>query len=158
MEWETVLAAAIQTLDRDTGSLEGTAAGSWSLGIVGQSQGEGCCWLRRDGLRGCEGEETGWGDMREESQAAMEARRYCWVTGRGWNHHHGLSLPTGQYQQLNNREGGPSNAWHTALQNRTPPRVPLYMPEAPTYTLGSQPGGALYVHDTPNRREGPQAR
>ena len=30
------------------------AAGSWSLGIVEQSQGEGCCWLRREGLRGCE--------------------------------------------------------------------------------------------------------
>ena len=24
-------------------------AGSWSLGIMEQSQGEGCCWLRRDG-------------------------------------------------------------------------------------------------------------
>ena len=29
--------------DRDTGPLEGTAAGSWSLGIVEQSQVEGCC-------------------------------------------------------------------------------------------------------------------
>ena len=34
-----VLAAAICTLDRDSGSLEGTVAGSWSLGIVEQSQG-----------------------------------------------------------------------------------------------------------------------
>ena len=39
----TVLAAAVHTLDRDTGPLEGTAAGSWSLGSVEQSQGEGCC-------------------------------------------------------------------------------------------------------------------
>ena len=42
-ENQTVLAAAIHTLDRDPGPLEGAAAGSWSLGIVEQSQGEGCC-------------------------------------------------------------------------------------------------------------------
>ena len=40
-ENQTVLAAAIHALDRDTGPLEGTAAGSWSLGIVKQSLGEG---------------------------------------------------------------------------------------------------------------------
>ena len=40
---QTVLASAIHTLDRDAGPLEGAVAGSWSLGIVGQSQGEGCC-------------------------------------------------------------------------------------------------------------------
>ena len=34
---------SIHTLDRDTGPLEGTAVGSWSLGFVEQSQGEGCC-------------------------------------------------------------------------------------------------------------------
>ena len=45
----TVLAAAIHTQDRDAGPREGTAAGSWSLGILEQSQGEGCYWLRRDG-------------------------------------------------------------------------------------------------------------
>ena len=39
----TVLAATIHTLDRDEGPLKGAAAGSWSLGIVEQSQGEGCC-------------------------------------------------------------------------------------------------------------------
>ena len=124
-EHQTVLTAAVHIPDRDTGPLEGAAAGSWSLGIVGQSQGEGCCWLQRDGLWGCEGKETDWRDMREESQAATEARPYCWVTGRGWSHHHSLSLPTHQHQQLNNREAGPSNTWHTALQSRTPPRVPL---------------------------------
>ena len=41
-ENQTVLAAAIHTLDRNAGPLEGTAAGSWSW-IVEQSQGEGCC-------------------------------------------------------------------------------------------------------------------
>ena len=39
-ENQTVLATAIHTLDRDVGPLEGTAAGSWKLGIVEQSHGE----------------------------------------------------------------------------------------------------------------------
>ena len=38
-ENQTVLAAAIP--DRDAGPLEGAAAGSWSLGIVEQSQDKG---------------------------------------------------------------------------------------------------------------------
>ena len=42
-ENQTVLAAAIHTLDRDMGPLEGIAAGSWSVGILEQSQGEDCC-------------------------------------------------------------------------------------------------------------------
>ena len=40
---QTVLTAAVHTSDRDTGPLEGTVAGIWSLGIVKQSQSEGCC-------------------------------------------------------------------------------------------------------------------
>ena len=51
--------------------MKGAAAGSWSLGIVEQSQGEGCYWLRRDGLRGCEGGDW-WERPVEESWAAME--------------------------------------------------------------------------------------
>ena len=42
-ENQTVLAAATRTPDRDVDPLEGAAAGSWSLGIVEQSQCEGCC-------------------------------------------------------------------------------------------------------------------
>ena len=42
-ENQTVLAAAIHTLGRDTGPLEGAADRSWNLGVVEQSQGEGCC-------------------------------------------------------------------------------------------------------------------
>ena len=41
-ENQTVLAAAIRIPDRDTGPLEGAAAGSWSLGIVEQSHCQGC--------------------------------------------------------------------------------------------------------------------
>ena len=42
-ENQTVLATAIHTPDKDAGPLEGAAAGSWSSGIVEQSQMEGCC-------------------------------------------------------------------------------------------------------------------
>ena len=58
-ENQTVLATAIHTLDRDVDALEGAAPGSWSLGIMEQSQGEGCCRLQRDGSRGCEGGDRG---------------------------------------------------------------------------------------------------
>ena len=42
-ENQTLLAAAIHTIYRDTSPLEGAATRSWKLGIVEQSQGEGCC-------------------------------------------------------------------------------------------------------------------
>ena len=48
--------------------LQGTAAGSWSLGIVQQPQGEGCCWLGEVDW-GCEGGDCGgkclWRKARE---------------------------------------------------------------------------------------------
>ena len=42
-ENQIVLATVIHTLDRDAGPLEGVSPGSWSFGIVEQSQGKGCC-------------------------------------------------------------------------------------------------------------------
>ena len=63
-------------MDRNAGSLERAAAGSWSLGIVEQSQARAAVDCG----------ETDGGDVRrrlwwempvEESQAAMEARQYC---------------------------------------------------------------------------------
>ena len=42
-ENQTVLAAAMLNPKRDAYHLESAAAGSWSLGIVEQTQGEGCC-------------------------------------------------------------------------------------------------------------------
>ena len=57
-ENQTVLATAIHTLDRDAGPLEGTVARSWNLGIVEQSQGEGCCYCQ----------EMDRGDVREETE------------------------------------------------------------------------------------------
>ena len=58
-ENQTVLAAIIHMPGRNAGVLEGAVAGSWSLGIVEQSQGEGCCRLGRDGWRGCERGDCG---------------------------------------------------------------------------------------------------
>ena len=112
------------TTDRDTGPLEGKAVGSWSLGIVEQPQGEGCCWLQRDGLIGCEGGDR-VGNACAGTPGTMEAREYCWVNRGGWSHHHSLSLCIQQHRQMNNREAGPSSAWLTQLHCRTPPRVPL---------------------------------
>ena len=40
---QKILAAAIHTPDRDVGPLEGTEAGSCSVGIVEQFQGKSCC-------------------------------------------------------------------------------------------------------------------
>ena len=74
----------------------------------------------------------------------MEARRCCWVTHSGWSPHRSLS-PQGQHQQLNNREAGPSNAWPTELQSRTPARCPC---EYLTNLQGGPPArGLLYVPD-----------
>ena len=42
-ENQTVLATVIHTPVRNAGLLEGAVAGSWSLRIVEQSQGAGCC-------------------------------------------------------------------------------------------------------------------
>ena len=58
-ENQTALATAIHMLGRNAGLLEGAATGSWSLGVVKQSQCEGCCWLWRDRSRGCEGGDCG---------------------------------------------------------------------------------------------------
>ena len=150
-ENQTVLAAAIHTQDRDAGPLEGAAAWSWSLGIVEQSQSEGCCWLRRDRSRGCEGGD--WCEMPvEESRAAMEARRYCWVVRRGRSHHHRLSLPTCQHWYLNTREAGPSNTWCTELQSRTPSSA---CGTALIYTVWPQPGKPLCAWHMEQQRRTP---
>ena len=42
-ENQTVLAAAVHTPDRDADPLESAVPGSWSLGIMEQFPGKGCC-------------------------------------------------------------------------------------------------------------------
>ena len=117
-ENQTVLEAAIHMPDRITGLLQGPVAGSWSLGIVEQSQCKDCCWLWRNGLRGCEGGDCGG---KFQSWAAMEARWYCWVTCRGWSHHHSLSP-------------------HNSVSSWTVERLGHQLPEALNYRVGPHPG------------------
>ena len=90
---------------------EGAAAGSRSLGIVEQSQGKSLCWLRRDGLRGCERGDRGgkwwWRKARQPWKQGNTAE--SWVGGGTIPI---ASLPpTRQHLQLNNREFGSSNSW-----------------------------------------------
>ena len=120
-ENQTVLAATILTLDRDARPLEGAAAGNWSLGIVEQSQGEGCCWLWREESRGCEGGDCGKCLWRKAEQPCKQGDTAELCIGGGAI----ASLPTCQHPQLDSREAGPSDTWSTELQSRTPPRVPL---------------------------------
>ena len=95
-----------------------------------------------------------WWEMPvEESQAVMEARRYCWVTCRG-----GAitiaSLPPHQRQQLNNREPGPSNAW--ALKYRAGPHPGAPVSARPAdLQRGPQPGAPLSAWCTDLQR-GPE--
>ena len=100
---QTTLATAIHTLDRDTSLLDYAAAGSCSIGIGEKSQGEVCCWLQGDGLKGCtEGDCSGkclWKKTEQPWRQGNNAESYsrsvffC-----------SLSFPTCQCQQLPNRE------------------------------------------------------
>ena len=67
------------------------------------------------------GRRLWWEIPLEESQAAMEARWYCWVMFRGWSHHPSLLLPTGQQRQLNNRGA-------------------VYLSDTPNYRVGPHTG------------------
>ena len=138
-ENQTVLAAAIHTPDRDADPLEGAVAGSWSLGIVEQSQGEGWCWLQRVGLRRCEEGDCGgkclWRKAGEPWKQGDTAE--SWVVGVAITT---ASLSPRPHWQLNSREADPSNAWCTELQSKP------------------SPGRLLYVADAPNNGEEPQAR
>ena len=91
----------------------------WELELrdCGPILGFGLLLTAERGTKGMWGRRLRWEVPVEESQAAVEARQYCWVPSRGWGHHHSLSLPTQQCQQLNSREPGPLNAWHWTAEN-----------------------------------------
>ena len=80
---------------------------------------------------GVDCEETDPGDVREEIMVGNASGRKPYRHGSKvmllshakWvEPSPGLSPHIGQYPQLSNREAGPSNAWRTELQSRTPPR------------------------------------
>ena len=106
---------------------------------------QGCCWWRRDGSKGYEGGDGGGKSLwRKAGSHRNEA--ICWVTHRGWSHHHKLSPPTHQHWQLNKErlahqepiKGLPT--WGRELQSRTPQLGPLYVPDPLIYRAGPQPG------------------
>ena len=150
-ENQTVLAAAIHSLDRDIDTLEGAAAGSWSLGIVEQSQGEGCSWLWRDGLRGCEGNACGgkarrpWkqGDTAESCTAGGANTIACLSQHASIGSWTIESLAHQMLDALNYRVGPHPECPFKCLMCQ------------PNYRVGPQPGGPLFVPDMPNNREGP---
>ena len=159
MEWESDSSCQSCTYLRQGLRFPGRHSG-WELEFrdCEAIPGQGLLLTAESWIEGMWGRRLWWEMPVEEIQAAMEARWFCWVTHRGWSHHHSLSLPTSQHWQLNSRETGPSNAWCTELQSKTPPRVPLEVPDVPIYKLGPQPRGPLYVPDPWNNREWPQAR
>ena len=141
MEWESGSPCNSHTYpDRDAGPLEGAAAGSWSLGIVEQSQGEGSCWLQRDALRGCEGGDCG-------GKYLWRKAGKPWKQGNTANSHVGggaitiaslaphTSMAAEQQRgwpikclmhwttEKDPTQGAPLGAWCTSLQSRTPAGV-----------------------------------
>ena len=77
----------------------------WELEFrdCGVIPGQGLLLTTERWIEGMWGRRSWWEMPVEESQAAMEARQYCWVTHSGWSHHHSLSLSTCQHGRLNNR-------------------------------------------------------
>ena len=139
-ENQTVLAAVIHTPDRDLDPLEDAAAGNWSLEIVEQSQGEGCCWLWRDRSRGCEGGDFGgkclwrkarqpWkqGDTAESCVGGgaitiVSLHLHSWTVERLAH-----QTPDAMSYRVGPHQGAPLSAWHADLQSRTPARGPFYV-------------------------------
>ena len=91
-------------------------------------------------IEGMWGRRLWWEMPVEESQAAMEARRYCWVMPRGWSHHQASLFP------------------HASIDSWTRERLAHQTPDALIYRVGPHPGGPLYGPHAVNNREGPQAR
>ena len=106
----------------------------------GAIPGQGVLLTAERWIKGMGGRRLWWEMPVEKSQAAMEARQYCWVMRRAWSHHHN-SLPP-----------------HTSIGSWTIERLAHQMPEALIYRVRPQPRGPLNVSDVPNNREGLQVR
>ena len=141
MEWESDSSCcSLHILDRDIGLLEGAEAGCWSLGIVEQSQGEGCCWLQRDRLRGCErGDHGGKCQWRKARQPRKQG-------------------DTAESCVMGGAIAMASLSLHTSTSSWKIERLAHQTPNALNYRVGPQPGGLLYAPDAPNNREGLQTR
>ena len=164
---------------REEGPLEGTTAGSQSLGIVEQSQGEGCCWLQRGRSRVCEEGDHGgkhlWSKARQPQKQGDTAESCVGggpITITSLSRHTSISSWTnawGADLRGGPHPGAPLWAWGADLRRRTPPRclsvrlrrwseeedpsqVPLCVPEAPICGGGPQPGAPLCAWGADLRR------
>ena len=119
-ENQIVLAAAIHNPDRDAGPLESFGTGSWSLGIVEQSQGKGCCWLQTDqrDVR----EEIVMGNACGGKLDSHGSMVICWVM-----HGHGTITIT-------------SISPHTSFSSWKIERLVHQMPNALNYRVGHHSG------------------
>ena len=109
---------------RNTGLLEGAAAGIWSSGIVEQSQGVGCCWLWRDGSRGCE-----VGDFGE---------KFLWSkAGQPWK-----QGDTAESSVVGGAITIACLSQHISIGSWTIERLAHQMPDVWVYRVGPQPGEA----------------
>ena len=117
-ENQIVLATAIHMTGRNMGLLEGAVTGSWSLGIVEQSQCKDCCWLWRD---------RSWGDC---------GGKCLWKkVGQSWKQGDTAELCVGA--------GAITIASltpHTSIGSWTIERLAHQMPDAWNYTVGPHPG------------------
>ena len=93
---------------------------SWEFGDGGSIPGGGKLLTLKRQTEGTCRRRSWWELPVEVSQAAVKARRYCWVTHGGWSQHYRLSLPTCHHLQLYNREADPSKC----LTNRTADQNP----------------------------------
>ena len=153
MEWESDSHWGSHTYPRQVRSFPGRLS-SWELGFrdCGAIPGQGLLLTAERQIEGIWGRILWWEMSVKESQAAMEARRYCWVTHRGWSHHHSLSFPTCQNQQLNNREADPPDA----LNYRVGPHPGCFfkcLTRQPTEEDPTQGGPSIY-DEVPNKRKG----
>ena len=127
MEWESVTGrgSGWELEVRDYGVIPG-----WGLLLTAERRIERK-WGRRS-----------WWEMPvEESQAAMEARQYCWVQHVG-----GGAITIASLSPC------------ARIGSWTIERLAQQTPEALNYRVGPQPGGPLYVPDVWNNREGHQAK
>ena len=94
-----------------------------SLKKLIQSQGEGCCWLQRDGFRGCEGGDCG-------GKCQWRKARQSWKQGDTAE-----SLVGGGAITI------ASLSTHASIGSWTIERVGHQTPDALNYRVGPQPGG-----------------
>ena len=134
----TVLAAATHSPDRNAGLLEGAVAGSWSLGIVEQSQGEGGCWPWRDGLRGCEGGDRG-------GKCWWRQARQSWKQGN-----------TAESRAAGDTITIASLSQQTSIRQLNNKATDQSMPDALTYRVESQPGGPSMWLTSPTPEKDPR--